>query len=124
MTWSVMLLKPPDCLSLRFAILMAVRALPSIAGSKPRQYSLKVMYPDQCIFLSSCNTVFFPPYSLMSSAGVHKLYVAFTYSLIRAFYSVSPLSLSGCKSSSSSVWCQQCWLIKAVGRQCVIHSYS
>lgn len=37
-----------------------------------------------------------------------------------------PLYLSGCKSSSSSssVWCQQCWLIKAVGRQCVIHSYS
>lgn len=39
------------------------------------------------------------------------------------FYSVTPLSLA-CKGRSSSVWCQQCWLIKAVGRQCVIHSYS
>ena len=38
----------------------------------------------------------------------------------QSFNSAPPSFLPGCKSSSSgsSVWCQQCWLIKAVGRLC------
>lgn len=94
---------------------------PQSLTSKPRLYSLNRVLPMNAFFPS-----FYP---FMSSAGVHKLYVASA-----CFFPIGALTvslrfllyLSGCKSSSSSssVWCQQCWLIKAVGRQCVIHSYS
>lgn len=95
---------------------------PQSLTSKPRLYSLNPVSPINAFFPS-----FYP---FMSSACVRKLYAASTCFFPIGALTVSlrfPLYLSGCKSSSSSsssVWCQQCWLIKAVGRQCVIHSYS
>lgn len=54
-----------------------------------------------------------------------------TYCVTRSFFFFFLQHLPGCKrcsssSSNSPVWCQHCWLIKAVrqSRQCVIHSYS
>lgn len=79
---------------------------------------------DECIF-----PFFLPLHELSRCAqtvrGFHMFVCFFPIGALTVSLRF-PLYLSGCKSSSSSssVWCQQCWLIKAVGRQCVIHSYS
>lgn len=63
----------------------------------------------------------FYPSRVVSSTNTLKPCGTFTFSLISAF----SVSGSGSRSSStSSAWCQQSQLIKAVGAQCVIHSYS
>lgn len=93
---------------------------PQWLTSKLRLYSLNLVS-----LMNAFSPSFYP---FMSSAGVCKQYAASTCFFPIGALTVSlwfPLYLSGCKSSSSSsIWCQQCWLIKAVGRQCVIHSYS
>lgn len=105
-------------LNMRLAISMTVRILPLIAGCKQRPCGLNLIYSDWCIFPSSVVII------LLASWDVHKLFISFTYRLIRVFSTLSGCKSSSSSSSSSSVWCQQCWLIRAVGRQCVIHSYS
>lgn len=97
-------------------------SLTSVADKQTETLQFEPGLSDECIF----SLLFTPSWAQQVCANCTRLpHVFFPIGALTVSLRF-PLYLSGCKSSSSSssVWCQQCWLIKAVGRQCVIHSYS